>query len=202
VDPQGMHIVSFGPPTAEERRHHFLWRIRRALPKPGLLGVFNRSHYEDVLVARVRKLVPERVWKARYPQINAFERELVADGFALVKVMLHISYEEQRRRLLQRLEDPRKHWKYSPDDMKNRAHWPDYQRAYADALKRCGTDHAPWYVVPADRKWYRNWAVAQLLLDAHRRFGLSYPPANFDVEFEKKRLERDEPDRANKVNAT
>jgi PPK2 family polyphosphate:nucleotide phosphotransferase len=200
MNPQGLQIVGFGPPTAAERRHNFLWRIRRALPEPGHVGIFNRSHYEDVLVARVRELVPPDVWRPRYDEINSFERELVGQGYALVKVMLHISYEEQRRRLLERLADPTKFWKYDAEDVDNRPYWDDYQAAYQDAILRCGTDHAPWHVVPADRKWYRDWAVANLLLDACRSLKLSYPPADFDVEAERRRLERDEPGRSGKVN--
>jgi PPK2 family polyphosphate:nucleotide phosphotransferase len=188
MNPQGLRIVAFGPPTAEERRHDFLWRIKRALPPPGWVGVFNRSHYEDVLVARVRKLVPKKDWLARYPEINEFESELVGSGIKLVKVMLHISFEEQRIRLLARLDDPTKHWKYNPDDVDNRALWPDYQAAYQDALARCSTGHAPWYVVPADHKWYRDWAVTNLLLDAFTSLDLHYPPATFDPDYERRRL--------------
>jgi PPK2 family polyphosphate:nucleotide phosphotransferase len=188
MNPQGLHVVSFGPPTEKELAHDFLWRIRRALPEPGYVGVFNRSHYEDVLVVRVHGLVPEPVWEARYDQINAFERELVEDGTTLVKVMLHISYEEQRRRLLDRLDDPTKHWKYNPADVDERKLWPEYQRAYADALSRCGTADAPWYVVPADRKWYRDWAVAVLLLETFAGLGLTYPPGRFDPVAERHRL--------------
>jgi polyphosphate kinase 2 (PPK2 family) len=152
------------------------------------VGVFNRSHYEDVLAARVRKLVEKDVWLSRYPAINDFEKELVDQGIKLVKVMLHISFEEQRRRLLARLDDPTKQWKYNPQDVDDRALWPDYQLAYQDALARCSTDHAPWYVVPADRKWYRDWAVAHLMLDAFRSLDLHYPPGNFDPDHERKRL--------------
>lgn len=200
MNPEGLRITAFGPPTAEERQHDFLWRIRRALPLPGYLGIFNRSHYEEVLVVRVRELAPARVWKPRYEKINDFERELVDSGFSLVKVMLHISYEEQRRRLLERLRDPTKYWKYNPDDVDNRAYWPAYQQAYQDAIERCGTDHAPWHVVPADRKWYRDWAVAHLILDALKRLDLSYPAADFDPRAETKRLEREETGSAAKVN--
>jgi PPK2 family polyphosphate:nucleotide phosphotransferase len=188
MNPQGLHIVSFGKPTEEERAHDFLWRIRRALPVPGYIGVFNRSHYEDVLVVRVHGLAPPEVWAARYDQINAFERELVADGTTIVKVMLHISYEEQRRRLLERLEDPTKHWKYNPGDIDERKFWPVYQEAYHAALSMCSTDEAPWYVVPADRKWYRDWAVAVLLRETLSDLGLRYPPGDFDPEAEKRRL--------------
>jgi polyphosphate kinase 2 (PPK2 family) len=150
--------------------------------------VFNRSHYEDVLVVRVHGLVPEPVWSARYDQINAFERELVEDGTTLVKVMLHISYEEQRSRLLARLRDPTKHWKYNPGDVDERKLWPAYQQAYADVLSRCSTAEAPWYVVPADRKWYRDWAVANLLRETFVDLGLTYPPGRFDPVAEERRL--------------
>jgi PPK2 family polyphosphate:nucleotide phosphotransferase len=189
MNPLGLSIVSFGSPTNEERKHDFLWRIRRALPAAGYVGMFNRSHYEDVLIARVDSLVPERTWKSRYWQINGFERELVNGGFTLVKVMLHISYDEQRERLLERVDDPTKHWKYNPADVDARAKWDAYQSAYADALRRCGTDHAPWYVVPADRKWYRDWAVAHLLRETLADMDLAYPKADFDVKAERRRLE-------------
>ncbi|HEY0700563.1 MAG TPA: PPK2 family polyphosphate kinase [Micromonospora sp.] len=188
MNPLGLHIRSFGPPTDEERRHDFLWRIRRALPAPGHVGVFNRSHYEDVLVPRVESLLPERTWRARYDEINAFERELAESGTTLVKVFLHISAGEQRERLLKRLTDPRKHWKYNPADLDARARWADYQAAYAEALARCGTPHAPWSVVPADRKWYRDWAVVHLLRETFADLSLSYPAADFDVERERVRL--------------
>ncbi|MEV4660459.1 PPK2 family polyphosphate kinase [Micromonospora echinofusca] len=188
MNPLGLHVRSFGPPTTEELQHDFLWRIRRALPPPGYVGVFNRSHYEDVLVARVESLVPESIWQARYDEINAFEREQADAGVALVKVFLHISYAEQGRRLLERLDEPRKHWKYDPSDVDARARWDDYQAAYAEALSRCGTDAAPWYVVPADRKWYRDWAVAHLLRETFDTLDLGYPPAGFDVRRERERL--------------
>jgi PPK2 family polyphosphate:nucleotide phosphotransferase len=193
LNPLGLHIHGFGPPTAEERRHDFLWRIRRALPPAGYIGVFNRSHYEDVLIVRVHSLVPRRTWQARYDQINRFERGLVDDGYTLVKVMLHISYEEQRQRLLDRLADPTKHWKYNPGDVDERARWDEYQAAYTDALTKCATDRAPWYVVPADRKWYRNWAVANLLLETLRDLRLAYPKAEFDVDAERRRVESNGP---------
>ncbi|MEU5789360.1 PPK2 family polyphosphate kinase [Micromonospora purpureochromogenes] len=192
MNPLGLHIRSFGPPTEEELRHDFLWRIRRALPPPGYVGVFNRSHYEDVLVARVAELVPEATWRARYDEINAFERELVDAGVTLVKVMLHISRGEQGERLLERLTDPRKHWKYNPSDLDSRARWDDYQAAYAEALQRCGTEAAPWFVVPADRKWYRDWAVAHLLRETFAGLHLGYPAAGFDVERERDRLRDDD----------
>ncbi|MFG2103168.1 PPK2 family polyphosphate kinase [Micromonospora echinaurantiaca] len=199
MNPLGLHIRSFGAPTAEELRHHFLWRIRRALPPPGYVGIFNRSHYEDVLVARVESLVPEPVWQARYDEINAFERELAGTGVTLVKVLLHISYAEQGERLLDRLADPRKHWKYDPADVDARARWDAYQAAYAEALSRCGTPAAPWYVLPADRKWYRDWALAHLLRETFDTLQLGYPPAGFDVRHERERLLG--PERSSQVNS-
>jgi PPK2 family polyphosphate:nucleotide phosphotransferase len=188
MNPQGLHIVSFGPPSPAERKHDFLWRIREALPIPGYIGVFNRSHYEDVLIARVHGLVPEDAWRARYATINDFERELVEDGTTIVKVMLHISFDEQRRRLAARLDDPTKHWKYNPGDIDEREMWPRYQEAYQDALCHCSTRYAPWYVVPADRKWYRDWAVASLLRETLVDLKLTYPTGDFDVALARQRL--------------
>jgi PPK2 family polyphosphate:nucleotide phosphotransferase len=191
MNPLGLHIRSFGPPSPEELRHDFLWRMRRALPPPGYVGIFNRSHYEDVLVARVESLVPEQTWRARYDEINAFERELVDGRVTLVKVMLHISRAEQGARLRERLTDPHKYWKYNPGDIDARARWDDYQAAYAEALSRCDTDAAPWFVVPADRKWYRDWAVAHLLWETFDGLELGYPAAGFDVARERARLRGD-----------
>ncbi|MDQ1644322.1 MAG: hypothetical protein QOJ50_506 [Cryptosporangiaceae bacterium] len=187
-NPAGVKVVSFGPPTEEERAHDFLWRVERALPPPGYLGVFNRSHYEDVLVVRVHELVPPETWQERYEQINAFEAAQVASGLTVVKVMLHISKEEQAARLLARLSDPTKYWKYNPGDLAERARWDDYQVAYEDAINRCSTPQAPWYVVPADRKWYRNWAVANLLLAAFEKVDPQYPVPDFDVAAERAKL--------------
>jgi PPK2 family polyphosphate:nucleotide phosphotransferase len=181
LHPLGVQQCAFGPPTEEERAQHFLWRIWRALPPAGFLGVFNRSHYEDVLVARVRGLAPEPVWRRRYDEINAFEEAIVADGLTLIKVMLHISYAEQGQRLLDRLDDPTKRWKFNPGDLADRARWDDYQRAYGDALDRCSAA-APWYVVPADRKWYRNWAVANILLAHLEDLDLSYPKVELPLD--------------------
>jgi PPK2 family polyphosphate:nucleotide phosphotransferase len=188
MNPAGLKVVGFGPPTAEERRHDFLWRIKRALPPSGYVGIFNRSHYEDVLVVRVHQIVPENEWAKRYDIINAFEQELADDGLAMVKVMLHISREEQRERLLARLDDPTKRWKYNPGDLAERARWADYQQAYEDALNRCSTPAAPWYVVPADRKWYRNWAVATLLRQALADIDPRYPEPDFDVAAERQKV--------------
>jgi PPK2 family polyphosphate:nucleotide phosphotransferase len=188
MNPAGMKAVSFGPPNEEERQHDFLWRIARALPQAGYVGIFNRSHYEDVLVVRVHDLVTKDVWAQRYDAINAFEAEQAAGGLTFVKVMLHISKDEQRKRLLARLDDPTKHWKYNPGDLTERARWEDYQQAYDDALSRCSTTAAPWYVVPADRKWYRNWAVATLLRQAFADIDPQYPEPVFDVAAERAKL--------------
>jgi PPK2 family polyphosphate:nucleotide phosphotransferase len=188
VDPQGCEIASFKAPTREELTHDFLWRIRKRLPGPGKLGVFDRSHYEDVLVVRVHGLVPRSTWSRRYAAINRFEARLVTDQIRVVKVFLHTSKEEQRQRLLARLDDPTKHWKFNPRDVDERAFWGDYQEAYAAALERCNSDAAPWYRVPADRKWYRNWAVASLLVEQLEDMKLTWPKADFDVEEQRARL--------------
>jgi len=188
VDPQGCEIASFKAPTREELAHDFLWRIRKRLPGPGKLGVFDRSHYEDVLVVRVHGLVPRSTWSRRYAAINRFEARLVTDQIRVVKVFLHTSKEEQRQRLLARLDDPTKHWKFNPRDVDERAFWGDYQEAYAAALERCNSDAAPWYRVPADRKWYRNWAVASLLVEQLEDMKLTWPKADFDVEEQRARL--------------
>ena len=193
VDPQGVKITSFKAPSEEEREHDFLWRIRRALPGPGLIGVFDRSHYEDVLIARVRELAPAEEIERRYDAINAFERELVEGGTTVVKCMLHVSAEEQKQRLLARLDDPTKHWKFNPGDVDERALWPAYREAYETALERTSTDVAPWYVVPADRKWYRNLAIGHLLLETLRGLDPQWPPADFDVEEQKRRLADEAP---------
>lgn len=193
MNPIGVRVVGFGPPTKQERARHFLWRVKRALPGYGQVGVFDRSHYEDVLIARVRSLVPESTWRGRYEEINRWESELVEGGTVLVKAMLHLSYEEQTERLATRLDDPSKHWKFNPADLGERTRWDDYQAAYAETLSRCSTPAAPWYVVPADRKWYRNWAVAGLLLAAFQQLRLAYPPANFDVAAERQRLALGQP---------
>jgi PPK2 family polyphosphate:nucleotide phosphotransferase len=188
VDPQGVRHTAFKAPTAEERAHDFLWRIRKALPLAGEIGVFDRSHYEDVLVVRVHDLVPRATWSRRYATINRFEKSLVDKGTTVVKVMLQISKDEQKARLEERLERPDKHWKYNPGDVDERGHWDAYQEAYQVALTRCSTQAAPWYVVPADKKWYARWAVQQLLVDALADLDPQWPVADFDVEAEKKRL--------------
>ena len=189
VDPQGVTIRSFGVPTAQEREHDFLWRIRRALPEPGRIGVFDRSHYEDVLVARVDALVTPEVWEARYDLINEFEAAVVAAGTVVVKAALMVSYDEQGERLAERLERPDKHWKYNPSDIDTRLRWDDYQEAYQAVFDRTSTEHAPWHVIPADDKHYARVAVSQLLVEALESLDLDWPEADFDVVTEKARLE-------------
>ena len=188
VDPQGVELTAFKAPAAEEKKHPFLWRIRKALPGPGMIGVFDRSHYEDVLIVRVHDLVPPSQWKRRYATINRFEQGLVDDDVTVIKVMLHISADEQKERLAERLERPDKHWKFNPGDLDERAYWDDYQEAYQALLERCSTDAAPWFVVPADRKWYARLAVQQLLLEHLRGLDLAWPEADFDVAEQTERL--------------
>ncbi|MDJ0395989.1 polyphosphate kinase 2 family protein [Rhodococcus sp. G-MC3] len=188
VDPQGIDLASFGVPTKEERQHHYLWRIRNALPRGGRIGVFDRSHYEDVLVVAVHDLVPREVWEPRFDEINAFEKELSEEGTVIVKVALFVSPEEQRTRLQERLDRPDKHWKYNPGDVTERGFLPQYRTAYQRVIDRTNTDHAPWFVIPADKKWYARLAVTELLIDALEKFELDWPPADFDIEVEKKRL--------------
>jgi len=188
VDPQGIRLTSFKAPTEEERKHHYLWRIRRALPEPGLIGIFDRSQYEDVLTVRVNQLVPVSEWNGRYDEINKFESKVVEQGTTIIKCFLHVSFEEQKARLAARLASPEKYWKYNPQDVNERAKWPAYQQAYADVLERCNTDYAPWYIIPADRKWYRNWAVAQLLREHLVAMNLGWPEAKFNVAAEKARV--------------
>jgi PPK2 family polyphosphate:nucleotide phosphotransferase len=188
MDPQGLKITSFKAPTPAEKRRGFLWRIKQALPDPGLIGIFDRSHYEDVLIARVRNLVTPNVWNRRYEQINDFEAELDANGVTLLKCYLHISADEQKARLQARLDDPTKHWKYNPGDVDERELWPDYMEAYHAALERCNSAEAPWYVIPSDRKWYRNWAVTTILLETLKSLDPQWPQADYDVAVEKKRL--------------
>lgn len=188
VDPQGVHIHAFKAPTDEEKAHDFLWRVRKQLPIAGMIGVFDRSHYEAVLIHRVRDLsTPDEV-EQRYGIINDFERELTAAGTTIVKVMLHISPDEQKQRLGDRLADPTKHWKYNPGDIDERALWPAYMEAYRIAIERTSTDEAPWYVIPADRKWYARLAVQNLMVDALRGLSLEWPTADYDVVAEQKRL--------------
>ena len=175
LNPQGCQVTSFKVPTPEERAHDFLWRIHRAAPAHGLVGIFNRSHYEDVLIVRVRGLVPEEVWSARYEQINRFEKLLDDTRTLVIKFYLHISKEEQERRFLKRLLEPHKNWKFLPEDLRERSRWRKYMKAYEDAIRRCSTPWAPWYVIPADHKWYRDLAVARILVARIRELPLRWP---------------------------
>ncbi|MCU1675868.1 MAG: hypothetical protein JWM93_626 [Frankiales bacterium] len=188
VNPQGCTITAFGKPTKEELAHHFLWRIRRHTPKPGRIGVFDRSHYEDVGIVRVHNLVAPEKWQRRYSEINRFEEELVANGTTVIKCFLHISREESKQRLVARLDDPHKHWKFNPADIDERAFWADYMEAYGVAMERCNSDDSPWFVVPADRKWYRNWAVTRLLIEHLTRMDPQWPSADFEIAAERARL--------------
>ena len=176
-NPQGCVVSAFKVPTAEELAHDFLWRIHKRVPGVGEIGIFNRSHYEDVLVVRVHDLVPRRVWSARYDQINDFERTLAAGGTTIVKFFLTIDRDEQRQRFQARYDDPTKRWKFSMGDLDERAHWDDYQAAFDDALAKTSTETAPWYVIPANRKWFRDLAVATILADTIAGLRPAYPPA-------------------------
>jgi len=189
VGPAGVHIRAFKKPTTEEAAHHFLWRIRRALPAPGMIGAFDRSHYEDVGIVKVHDWIDQATWDERIGEINKFEADLVASGTTIIKCFLHISYPEQRTRLLARLDDETKHWKFNPGDIDERAYWSDYQATYAAAMAKTNTDQAPWYVIPSDARWYRNWAMGQLLLGHLEDLKLSYPKADFDVEAARVRLQ-------------
>jgi len=193
VQPQGVRHTAFKRPTAEELRHGFLWRIRRELPAPGLLGVFDRSHYEDVLAGAVRGLATPEVVERRIRDIVRFENQLAQDDVTIVKVFLHLSPWEQKERLLARLDDSAKQWKFDPSDVDDRALWPAYQRAYETVLERTDSDAAPWYVVPADRKWYRNWAVGRLLLETLTELDPRLPQPAYDVAEQRDRLIEEHP---------
>jgi PPK2 family polyphosphate:nucleotide phosphotransferase len=186
VDPAGVQITAFKTPTPQERRRGFLWRIRRRLPQPGDIGVFDRSHYEDVVAARVRGDANQGVITRRVKAINDFEREVVAGGTTIVKCFLHISLEEQLERLLARLDTPEKRWKFNPGDVDDRRLWDDYMAAYGEAIERC-TD-VPWHVIPADHKWYRNWALTRLLVEQLEALELRWPEPDYDVEEQRRRL--------------
>jgi len=188
LNPQGVHITSFKQPTPEEKRHGFLWRIRRSLPEPGVVGIFNRSHYEDVLIARVHALADLKVIERRYQQINEFEKEVVKSGTTIIKFCLHISYDEQRSRLLDRLRDPDKHWKFHETDIDERRYWDDYMSAYGIAITKCSTKWAPWYVIPANDKDYRNWAVAKIVRDTLADMDPQYPKPKLNIPRLEKRL--------------
>lgn len=181
INPAGVQITSFKAPSEAERAHDFLWRVHARTPARGEIAVFNRSHYEDVLIARVADLVSEEVWRPRYDAIWAWENHLAAEGTEIVKIFLHISRDEQAERFRERLDDPTKHWKFRLADLEVRDRWDDYQRAYTEAIERTTTDQAPWYVVPADRKWYRNWAVSTILVDHLERLDPQYPESPDDL---------------------
>lgn len=175
VNPQGCSVSTFKAPSAVELDHDFLWRIHAAVPPKGAIGIFNRSHYEDVLIARVHELVPPGVWKNRYTQINDFEAMLAANGVVILKFFLHISREEQGRRFEERFADPRKNWKASAADFKEREYWGEYQSAYEDAIAKCSTPEAPWYIIPSDHKWFRNFAVGEVIIRTLKDLRLRYP---------------------------
>ncbi len=175
TNPQGVEVQSFKVPTAEEMAHDYLWRVHKQTPARRMIGIFNRSHYEDVLVVRVHNFVPEAVWRKRYDEINAFEKLLADSGTTILKFYLHISKDEQARRLQARLDDPDKRWKFSKGDLKERLLWNDYQAAYTDALSLCSTEYAPWYVIPANRKWYRNYVIANILVETLRKLDPQFP---------------------------
>jgi len=179
VNPQGVHVTSFKAPSARELSHDFLWRVHRAVPAKGMIGVFNRSHYEDVLVVRVDNLVPAEQWRQRYEQINQFEKMLSENGTRILKFYLHISKDEQKERFQDRLDDPAKHWKFSPADLEKRADWNAYQEAFEDAFNKCTTRWAPWHIIPADRKWYRNLAITRVIVDTLKEMDPQFPEADW-----------------------
>jgi PPK2 family polyphosphate:nucleotide phosphotransferase len=185
--PLGVSVHAFGPPSRLELEHDYLWRVHGACPRRGTIGIFNRSHYEDVLIGKVHKLAPEKVIEQRYEQINAFEKMLVETGTTILKFMLHISKDEQKERLQARLDDPTKHWKFNSGDLEDREHWDEYQEAYETMLHRCSTEWAPWYVIPADRKWVRNAAIATIVKATLEEMNPQYPevswkPGDFKIE--------------------
>lgn len=180
VDPQGVNVKAFKKPTEEELAHDFLWRVHRHVPGNGQITVFNRSHYEDIIAVRVKKLFDDSVWKRRYHHVVEFERMLAEEGTTIIKIFLHISKAEQKRRLESRLRNPVKHWKFLPDDLADRERWDDFKKAYEDMMSKTSTSYAPWYVIPADRKWFRNLAVARLLADTLDDLQLEYPSVDWD----------------------
>ena len=180
MNPQGCIVTSFKAPTAEELKHDYLWRVHQRVPALGMVGVFNRSHYEDVLIVRVEKLVPKSVWRERYAQINEFERMLTSNSVRIIKLFLQISKDEQKKRLEDRLKDPNRQWKFSPEDLVKRQQWPEYQKAFEAMLTECSTSQAPWYVIPADKKWFRNLAVSQILATEMSRLPLRFPEPAYD----------------------
>ncbi|MDE3166265.1 MAG: polyphosphate kinase 2 family protein [Acidobacteriota bacterium] len=181
LNPQGVRVTSFKAPEGGEKRHDYLWRVHSAMPEWGQIGIFNRSHYEDVLIVRVHNLVPKSEWNRRYRQINDFERMLGENHVRIVKFLLYIDRDEQAARFRERIQDESKNWKFSPDDLKERGHWDEYLQAYETVLRECNAAHAPWYVIPANRKWFRNYAVAQVLADELEAMDLKFPKATLDL---------------------
>lgn len=188
VNPQGVRVACFKVPTPEELSHDYLWRIHKQIPAKGEVVIFNRSHYEDVLVVRVLGLVPPDIWKKRYDQINEFERMLSDEGTTILKFYLHISKEEQRQRLLERLDDPSKHWKFNPGDLETRVQWEEYMNAYEDLLEKTSTQWAPWFIIPADRKWFRDLLIARILVDKLESLDMKYPQPTENLEKYRKEL--------------
>jgi PPK2 family polyphosphate:nucleotide phosphotransferase len=180
IDPQGIHVRSFKKPSEQELARDFLWRVHSRVPRDGELVIFNRSHYEDIIAVRVKKIFPDAVWKRRQHHVINFERMLAEEGTTIVKIFLHISKEEQKTRLQARLDNPSKHWKINPDDLVDRARWDDFMNAYEEVISKTSTEVAPWYVVPANRKWYRNLCVARIMLDTLRKLDMEFPPINWD----------------------
>ena len=180
VDPQGIHVVPFKKPSERELAHDFLWRVHQRVPGNGEIVVFNRSHYEDIIAVRVKKIFPKSVWEPRHRHVVDFERMLAEEGTTIVKFFLHISKDEQRQRLQSRLDNPDKHWKFNPDDLKDRARWGDFMKAYGDLISRTSTEHAPWHVIPANRKWYRNLAIAQVMKETLTALDMDFPPRTWD----------------------
>src|SRR5664280_365540 len=181
ASPQSCKVTSFKQPTSRELAHDFLWRIHKAVPEKGNIGIFNRSHYEDVLVVRVHKLVPKSVWSERYDEINRFDKYLTENGTTILKFFLHISKDEQKRRIEERIANPNKHWKLSEADLKEREFWDDYTEAYEDAIHNCNTKHAPWFIIPADHKWFRNLAVSRILVETLEKMDPKYPTPELDI---------------------
>jgi PPK2 family polyphosphate:nucleotide phosphotransferase len=199
MNPQGTRVYGFKVPSAEEASHDFLWRVHQAAPHLGQVAIFNRSHYEDVLVSRVHRLVPKKVWSKRFELINDFEKNLVLNGTHILKFYLHISKDEQLRRFKQRIEDPARHWKISESDYEEREYWDDYTRAFEDALGRCSTGHAPWFIIPANHKWFRNLAVSQIVAETLESLKMEFPKPAVDISEVKEKYHRAEEEEASKI---
>lgn len=180
IDPQGIHVQPFKKPSEEELAHDFLWRVHQVVPRNGQLTIFNRSHYEDIIAVRVKKIFPDKVWKQRQRHVLEFERMLAEEGTTIIKIFLHISKEEQKKRLESRLANPEKHWKFHPDDLADRARWDEFMHAYEEVIEKTTTELAPWYVIPADRKWYRNLCVSRIILDHLKQLNMAIPPIDWD----------------------